>query len=142
MLKSKSYGICLYVQENGSLKILLGKSFGKNKWGLLKGVKEFGETPKQTAQREFFEESGIFVESVFFGEYFEQINLDKDIGVFLVNGFDVPNLNRYFDKHRLKEVYQTCENEDVKFFDIKMLPPIKSKQKKLITEVIAVLNTY
>ena len=142
MIKTKSYGICLYIKDNGSLKILLGKAFGKDKWGVLKGVQEFGENRIQTAQREFFEESGIFVETRVFEDFIEQINDTKDVGVYLVNGLKVPNLYRYFDGYRLKEQFQTCENEDVQFFDINNLPPIKSKQKKLILEVIAVLNSY
>lgn len=142
MFKIKSYGICLYIKQGDSYLILLGKSFNKNKWGFLKGVNEILETPTHTAQREFFEECGIFVETRYFEKYIEQSNEYKDIGIYLVNGLKIPNVSKYFDDVRLKEQYQTCENEDVQFFDINNLPPIKSKQSKLIKEVIEVLNSY
>ena len=62
MSKSKAYGICIYKVENKSIKILLCKSVNsKEKWGFLKGIALKYEQHKRTAQREFFEESSIFV---------------------------------------------------------------------------------
>ena len=137
----KAYGICLYKKEQSITKILLGKAFGKNKWGFLKGGQDGGETPVETAQREFYEESGIFIETKYFENFYLQHNELKDIGIFLVNGKNLPHLERYFKEDELKVQYQTCENEDVVFFDIKKLPPIKSKQKFIIKKVISLLNS-
>lgn len=136
----KAYGICLYKFDNSSCQILLGKSFGKNKWGFLKGCQEIDETPIQTAQREFYEECGVFVETKYFENFFLQKNESKDIGIFLVNARNLPHIEKYFEDGKLKMQYQTCENEDVVFFDIKTLPPIKSKQKDIIKNVIELLN--
>jgi len=136
-----AYGICLYKKENNTIKVLLGKSFFNNKWGFLKGAEEINENKYETAQREFFEECGIFVETKYFEDYFYQKNNKKNIGIFCVNSKNVPRLDRYFSHDRLKDLYQTCENEDVQFFDIKDLPDIKSKQQKIVKEIIALLKT-
>ena len=62
MSNIKAYGICLYKINENHIEILLCKSVSSlKKWGCLKGVKENGETPKETAQREFYEECNILV---------------------------------------------------------------------------------
>lgn len=141
MAKVKTYGICLYRQSKESHSVLLGKSFFNDKWGFLKGCIEPFETPRQAAQREFFEESGIFIETRFFEDYLYQENEQKDVGIYLVNAANIQKLEKYFENDCLKEIYQTSENENVKFFDIKKLPKIKSKQSKLIKKVIEVLKS-
>lgn len=136
MAQVKAYGICLYIKNNNFCKILLCKARDGNKWGFLKGCQIGNETIKGTAQREFYEESGIFVQTKFFEEYYEQKNKAKDIGIYLANSKNIFNLAQYFENDRLKQRYQTYENEDVRFFNIYDLPKIKSKQKKIIKKVV------
>jgi ADP-ribose pyrophosphatase YjhB (NUDIX family) len=143
--KIKAYGICLYKVENinnkSIIKILLCKSvFSLNKWGCLKGVQDKNESKKQTAKREFFEESTLKVSSLDFEQYFEQINKEKDIGIYLVNINAVKNIETFFIKDTLKKNFLSWENNKVKFFDIKKLPKIKKKQSQLIIEIINFLQ--
>ncbi len=143
MKKIKAYGICVYkISKNNNIKVLLCKSsISKTKWGILKGAKEVWETNIQTAQREFLEESSIQVDSKLFEQYFEQLNPEKDIGIFLVNGTNIKNLDLYFHNDTLYSKYLSWENSKVKFFDISQLPIIKKKQSKLIIEIISFLKT-
>ena len=87
------------------------------------------------AKREFFEESSISIDIELFEEYFEQINQEKDIGVWLVNSSNIENMDRYFNGNTLKSEYLSWENSKVKFFSLKKLPKIKSMQKKLVSEI-------
>ena len=97
MAKEEAYGIVLYKLEKDTVKILLCKSVkSREKWGCLKGVKTYGENARECAQREFFEESSIKVETYFFEEYFEQRNEKKNIGVWLVNSEKIKKLNAVF----------------------------------------------
>ncbi len=141
MNKIKAYGICLYKKQANNIMILLCKSsISNNKWGFLKGVEEKGESKQQTAQREFFEESSIKVAIKDFEEYFEQINDEKDIGIYLSNKKNIDNIDSFFIDNTLKNNYLSWENQKVKFFDINKLPPIKKKQSKLMVEVIDFLR--
>ena len=141
MGKIKAYGICLYKRENKSIKILLCKSINShNKWGFLKGVELEGETKKQTATREFFEESSIKIPQYLLENYFEQENPTKDIGIFLVNFDKIKKINVFFMNGKLYNRYLSWENSEVKFFDIKNLPTIKKKQKKLLKDITRYLN--
>ena len=106
-----------------------------NKWGCLKGTKVKNETAVMCAKREFFEESSISIDIELFEEYFEQINQEKDIGVWLVNSSNIENMDRYFNGNTLKSEYLSWENSKVKFFSLKKLPKIKSMQKKLVSEI-------
>jgi len=140
-MKIKAYGICLYKKAQGSHKILLCKSIkSKNKWGLLKGGRENAETPKETAVREFQEESSIIVRNNFLEDYFEQKNEKKDIGIYLVNYFNIKGISKYFHHDTLNERYLSWENTEAKFFDIKELPKIKTKQDKLVQEIVDYLK--
>lgn len=139
--KVKAYGICLYKKEFHTIKILLCKSVNsKNKWGFLKGVAEEFETKKETAMREFFEESSIEVEEKLLENYFEQQNKAKDIGIFLVNFDRIKGIYQYFGKDQLFKQYLSCENSSVKFFNIEDLPAIKDKQTELTKEIVDFLR--
>lgn len=70
-----------------------------------------------------------------FENYFEQINIDKDVGIWLVNANNIENLNKYFDDDTLKNNYLSWENSKVKFFSLNNLPRIKSKQVNLINDI-------
>jgi len=139
--KDKAYGICIYKKNKNSIKILLCKSTMSNtKWGTIKGGMEAGETKEQTAIREFQEESSILVNKDLFEKYFEQINNEKDIGVYLVNYNNIKNIDKYFDNEMLKKEYLNWENSKITFFDINDLPTIKQKQYKMVDNIIQYLQ--
>ena len=141
MLKIKAYGICLYKVEDTSIKVLLCKSVSSlEKWGFLKGVQENNETNEKTAQREFFEESHIKIPTKLFEKYFEQINKEKDVGIYIVNANNIDNLEIFFTEDTLKSNFLSWENSKVKFFNIDNLPVIKKKQSKLVLEIIDFLR--
>ena len=132
----KAYGVVPYLITENDIKILLCKSVkSKNKWGCLKGLKEKNENAYECAQRELFEESAIKVEIGIFEDYFEQINLGKDIGVWLVNASNIENLDEMFIDDKLKHTYLSWENSKVKFFSIYELPEVRTKQLNLISEI-------
>lgn len=132
----KAYGVVPYVVKDDNIKILLCRSVAsKDKWGCLKGTKNKNETAYECAKREFFEESSISVEIALFEDYFEQLNIDKDIGVWLVNGKNIENLDKYFTNDTLKNNYLSWENSKVKFFSLDNLPRIKNKQENLIKNI-------
>ncbi len=132
----KAYGVVPYVVTKNDIKILLCKSVAsKDKWGCLKGTKNSNESAYECAKREFFEESSISVESALFEDYFEQINIDKDVGIWLVNGNNIENLDSFFVDDTLKKNFLSWENSKVKFFSLNNLPRIKNKQETLLKEI-------
>jgi ADP-ribose pyrophosphatase YjhB (NUDIX family) len=139
--KIKAYGLCLYKKTYHDTKILLCKSSNsKEKWGLLKGVEDKGESKKETATREFFEESSIEIKEYYLEKYFEQINPTKDIGIFLVNYDNIKGIEKYFENDKLLNKYLSLENTDVEFFNIKDLPPIKKKQIIMMDKILRYLK--
>ncbi|MEA2018728.1 MAG: NUDIX domain-containing protein [Campylobacterota bacterium] len=136
-LKLKAYGICLYKKNQyGTYILLCLSSKSLQKWGFVKGVQEGAETNQETAIREFYEESSILIDEKYLGNYFHQINISKDIGVYLVDYDAVSCLDKYFINHELKSIYLSQENTDIKFFDIKRLPKIKKKQSILVRQIV------
>ena len=132
----KAYGIVPYYVKGDDIKILLCKSVAsKDRWGCLKGTKTRNETAYECAKREFFEESSIDVEIALFENYFEQLNIDKDIGVWLVNTQNIENIDKYFNADTLKTNYLSWENSKVKFFSLNNLPRIKNKQENLLNDI-------
>jgi ADP-ribose pyrophosphatase YjhB (NUDIX family) len=132
----KAYGVVPYTLKDGDIKILLCRSVAsKDKWGCLKGTKTKDETAFECAKREFFEESSIDVEIALFENYFEQLNIDKDIGVWLVNTQNIENIDKYFNADTLKTNYLSWENSKVKFFSLNNLPRIKNKQENLLNDI-------
>jgi ADP-ribose pyrophosphatase YjhB (NUDIX family) len=139
--KIKAYGICLYKKEQNRTKVLLCKSvLSKSKWGFLKGVQDNNETNAQTAIREFREECGIEVAQRYLEDLFIQKNETKDIGIYLVNYNNIPKIEKYFSNDDLLSQYLSWENSQVGFFDIRNLPPIKTKQEFLTKEIIKKLT--
>jgi len=134
--KIKTYGIVPYIVDKKDIKILLCLGVASNqKWGCLKGSKNKNESAFLCAKREFYEESSIDIDIALFEDYFEQINPDKSIGVWLVNATNIENFNNYFEKNTLKSEYLSWENSKVEFFSTKKLPKLKSKQKQLIIQI-------
>lgn len=137
----KAYGIVLYLVEKNDIKILLCKSvMSKDNWGCLKGVKLKDETAFECAKREFLEESSIDVDIALFEDYFEQINLEKDVGVWLVNASNIEDMEQKFIDYKLLSNFLSWENSKVKFFSIDELPAIKKKQVKLVSEITRFLK--
>lgn len=134
--KHKAYGVVPYLVEENDIKILLCKSvMSKDKWGCLKGVKEDNETAFECARRELHEESSIDVDIALFEDYFEQVNVDKNIGIWLVNTNNIEGIDEYFYDYKLKENFLSWENSKVKFFSLDDLPKIKKKQTRLLEEI-------
>jgi 8-oxo-dGTP pyrophosphatase MutT (NUDIX family) len=141
MNKEKAFGIALCKYTQDKIEVLLCKSVkSKEKYGFLKGVQVTNESNEQTAIREFYEESGIRLFSYQLEEFFLQKNATKDIGVYLVNYDKINNIEKYFYNNKLKQQYICHENSDVRFFDLLNLPPIKSKQIRIIKEIKAYVN--
>ncbi|MEA3383746.1 MAG: NUDIX domain-containing protein [Campylobacterota bacterium] len=139
--KIKAYGICVYKKMPHLTKLLLCKSVNsKDKWGFLKGCEINSETKRETALREFFEESSIEVDINYLETYFEQINKDKDIGIFLVNYNNIENVYKFFENDKLHNHCLSWENSRVEFFDIKKIPNIKKKQYKIMNSIIQYLK--
>lgn len=132
----KAYGVVPYLVKGNNIKILLCKSVAsKDKWGCLKGTKNSNETAYECAKREFTEECSLNVDIALFEEYFEQINIDKDVGVWLVNANNIENLDSYFVDDTLKSNYLSWENSKVKFFSLNNLPRVKNKQENLLKDI-------
>ena len=136
MEKIKAYGVLPYKIEDGKVKILLCKSVKSyNKWGCLKGMQDSGESAKECAKRELFEESSITVETYLFEEYFYQENDEKDVGIWIVDSKKIESFDSFFREDSLYTYLLSWENSKVKFFDIDDLPIIKKKQKKLVAQI-------
>ncbi|MDR3124453.1 MAG: NUDIX domain-containing protein [Endomicrobium sp.] len=73
MVKETSCGAVIYKIENANPVFLLVKSVKSSNWGLPKGHMEKGETEKETAVREIFEETGI--KQLKFDDNFRQENV-------------------------------------------------------------------
>lgn len=56
-----SYGIIPLSERNGEWEVFLVR-LQQGHWGFPKGHAEVGETPKETASRELFEETGLAIE--------------------------------------------------------------------------------
>lgn len=141
MAREKAYGVCLYKGYNDSYKILLCQSIDNlEKWGFLKGTKRGNETPRKAAAREFMEESSIKIERKYLEHFFYQKNKNKDVGIFMLDGATVKNLDNFFDGDSLKKEYICAENANVHFFDIENLPKIKKKQIVVMQKVVDILK--
>ena len=130
----------------GELRVCFDAVFRRNPAKGIGRLRITGAVPKQCcckedesayecAKREFYEECSINVDIALFENYFEQINIDKDIGIWLVDTNNIENLEKYFSNETLKENYLSWENSKVKFFSLDNLPKIKSKQLNLIQEI-------
>jgi len=59
-----SYGVIPLRMQDGQWEVLLVHHLAGH-WGFPKGHKEEGETPRQTAERELFEETGLNIVRIF-----------------------------------------------------------------------------
>ncbi|MDR1564917.1 MAG: NUDIX domain-containing protein [Oscillospiraceae bacterium] len=83
----KSCGVVVFRRHSGNVEYLLIKNKKGNNWGFPKGHVELGETERETAVREVFEETGLRVEPLegfrVVGEYHPQGKITKQVIFFL-----------------------------------------------------------
>ena len=61
MIFEKSCGGVIFIKENGKRKYLILKHCAGGHWSFPKGHIEKGETEEETALREIFEETGLYI---------------------------------------------------------------------------------
>jgi 8-oxo-dGTP pyrophosphatase MutT (NUDIX family) len=88
-MKEYSYGIAPYRISDGKIYLLLNKTSSVSDWNFFKGKIEDGETIEECAVREFLEETGCDLSSLYKEKFFFQKNKRKDIGIFLIQVFDL-----------------------------------------------------
>lgn len=130
-MKAFSYGIIPYLINDNGVSIMLSKSSKKADYGFVKGKIDSGETPKECAVREVFEEIGVKINIKDLETMVEQKNHRKDIGVFFVN----------YDKY-LKKKIKLAKKElySVDWFNIQNLPTINKNQSLIVTEIFVKFN--
>lgn len=126
-MKEYSYGICPYYKVQDEIYIVLIQPKGHVEWGFAKGKIEENETKEECAVREFYEETGLKVNIESLENYFEQNNKRKDVGIFLVNIF---NMNKD-DKINL----QSKEVHKIKLFNITDKIDIYKNQENILNEI-------
>ena len=85
MAKEHSYGLAPYMIISGHFYVLLNKTSEESFYNFFKGKIEKGESIEDCAQREFQEETGVFVDKKDFEGYYFQKSPRKDIGIYLVD---------------------------------------------------------
>lgn len=127
MAKEKSYGIAPYVIMNGYFFVLLNKTSRTSYYNFFKGKEEDNESKKDTAVREFFEETGIQVEKEDLEDYFEQKNPRKDIGIFLVDFTKYNHLPFKFEENEIYSAIWVNVSKDVE---------MSKNQKKIYGDIM------
>ncbi len=74
-----SYGVIPFLKKDGEVLFLLVRH-ADGHWGFPKGHQDAGETPIETARREFFEETGIKDSNIREGARFEEQYQYEDNG--------------------------------------------------------------
>jgi len=99
----KSFGIVPYLFYQNRIWIYIYEN--KNEEFLFfKGKQEKDETIKETAIREFYEETNIKIKKEYLEKYFETKTKNKKIGLFLVNA---KNINEFFEnKNKVEDIYK------------------------------------
>jgi len=132
----KAYCLCIYKISKKSIKVLLCKGVkSRDSWGFLKGVTLKNEDEKCCAQREVEEESSLYVKKQYFEEYFEQLNDEKDVGIWLVNASCIDDMDDKFMDDKLFDNFLSWENQKVKFFSLEDLPLIRDKQMYIMKDI-------
>jgi 8-oxo-dGTP pyrophosphatase MutT (NUDIX family) len=97
-MKDKSYGICPFKIQDRKIFILMNKTSSISDWNFFKGKIEDGETIKETAEREFFEEAGVKIKIKNEPYFFSRLK-KKDIGIFLYS------YNNEVFRYEKREIY-------------------------------------
>jgi 8-oxo-dGTP pyrophosphatase MutT (NUDIX family) len=129
-MKAKSFGICPYRYNNGKIEILLCKSSKNSCYGFVKGKREYGETNKETATREFMEEVGVKVEKKYLEDKFCQKNKNKDVCIYLL---EFINFEEKFKLNR-REIYS------IEWISIDKNIDICKNQKEIFNQIVNFLN--
>lgn len=127
-MKEYSYGVVPYTIKDNRVYLLVSLASKKDlKYGFFKGKIEIGETIKDCAVREFYEETGIKIEKDWLDKYFSQKHIQKDVGVFLLDIDYIIN----------EKVNLNKENYGFKIIEINELyNNIISNQDKILKEII------
>lgn len=161
----RSAGIILSRKENGKTKILLGHAFnGKEpnlfdrSWSLPKGKVEDGETLLEAAKREFFEETGLYLNKnyyIFGQENYNQYPLfvttynttkngqkfKKILSVFLA--VDLFNISKDFDFHSKLNQKGNPEFDSYQWIDIDLAASVVMlSQKAIFHKLMRLKNAF
>ena len=130
-MKAFSYGIIPYLINDNGVSIMLSKSSNKSDYGFVKGKIDSGETPKECATREVFEEIGVKIDIEDLESLVTQKNPKKDVGVFFIN----------YQKYLDREInLATDELYSVEWFNISDLPKINKNQRLILTDIFVKFN--
>lgn len=127
-----NYAGCIIFDENN--RLLLQKRSDCEKWGFLGGMVEFGESVEEAAIREVKEESGLDVEitSLYgvYSKYFAEFT----------NGDKAQPIVHIFKAKIIggELIDQNDETLELKFFDLRNVPPMFCKQHQdILDDVLA-----
>lgn len=127
-----NYAGCIIFDENN--RLLLQKRSDCEKWGFLGGMVEFGESVEEAAIREVKEESGLDVEitSLYgvYSKYFAEFT----------NGDKAQPIVHIFKAKIIggELIDQNDETLELKFFDLRNVPPMFCKQhQEILDDVLA-----
>jgi len=101
MSKEYSYGVAPYTIINGYYYVLLNKALDNNLYNFFKGKLENTESTKETAIREFYEETGVLVDINDLGEYFYQNSKRKNVGIYLLDWSKYKDKKFHFQKSEI-----------------------------------------
>lgn len=124
--------------ESGN--ILLEKRADDNTWCVPGGSMELGETPEETAKREFFEETGLLLGNL---KLYSVVSGENSHFVY-PNGDEVyaVDINYVCYEYSGKLIKQNDEVLELKFFSINSLPDSLNKNEmQVIEEIIKSTNT-
>ena len=100
---NKKCGIILFNEDKNSYLLVYGKK--SQKWGFPKGHMELGETTRETALREFYEETGYELQNVSLNKTF----IVKNNTYFLTTIKDE-------NKHLIQKAKSIPDDKEIQFF--------------------------
>lgn len=130
-MKEYSYGVIPYLFTNEGIYIMLSKSSKKSDYGFVKGKTDLGETAKETAVREVFEEIGVTISVDDLEDLVIQKNPRKDVGLYFINWEKYKDFEIKLDP---RELYST------EWFKINNVPEVSKNQRLIITDVFIKFN--
>jgi 8-oxo-dGTP pyrophosphatase MutT (NUDIX family) len=101
---NKKCGIILFDEKKQSYLLVFGKK--SQKWGFPKGHMEVGETTRETAIREFYEETGFTLNNVTFDNTF----IIKNNTYFVININDEK-------RHLIQKANYIPDTKEIQFFE-------------------------
>lgn len=101
---NKKCGIILFDEKKESYLLVFGKK--SQKWGFPKGHMEIGETTRETALREFYEETGFVLDNVTFDNTF----IIKNNTYFIITISDKK-------RHLIQKVNYIPDTTEIQFFE-------------------------